>query len=115
MPSYVTAPWVSSRSSSSTNSANRSARSRGDHGSCPSTDASKPVPPDPIPSVTRPALTSSSVISSLARVTGCRKFGEVTIVPSRIRSVTPAAAVSVGTAPNHGPSRKVRHDRWSYV
>jgi hypothetical protein len=30
---------------------------------------------------------------------------EVTSVPIRIVDVTPAAAVSVGTAPNHVPSR----------
>jgi hypothetical protein len=96
------------------NSANRSARSRGDHSPCPTTAASNPVPPAPMPTVTRPPLMSSSDMSSFASVTGCRKFGEVTIDPSRIREVTPAAAVSVGTAPNHGPSRNgTRHDRWS--
>ncbi|MDF9811558.1 hypothetical protein M2266_000789 [Streptomyces sp. SPB162] len=36
-----------------------------------------------------------------------------TRVPSRIRSVAVAAAVRVGTAPNHGPSRNVRQERWS--
>ena len=58
---------------------------------------------------------SSSDISSLASVTGCRKFGEATKVPSRMRSVTPAAAARVGIAPNHGRFRKLRQDRWSYV
>jgi hypothetical protein len=33
-----------------------------------------------------------------------RGLTDVTSVPSRMRSVTAAAAVSVGTAPNHGPS-----------
>ncbi|CAM5608303.1 hypothetical protein SBADM41S_00553 [Streptomyces badius] len=66
-----------------------------------------------MPSVIRPPEMSSREISSLASVTGWRKFGEVTRVPSRRRSVAVAAAVSVGRAPNHGPSRKVRQDRWS--
>jgi len=45
-----------------------------------------------------------------------RGLTDVTIVPSRIRDVTPAAAVNVGTAPNHGPPLNgPRHDRWSYV
>src|SRR5260221_70601 len=78
----------------------RSARARGVQGSCPSAVGSNPVPPAPTPSVTRPSETSSREMSSLASVTGCRKLGEVTSVPSRIRSVTAAAAVSVGTAPN---------------
>lgn len=42
-----------------------------------------------------------------------RGLTEATNVPSRTRSVTPAAAVNVGTAPNHGPSLNVRHDKWS--
>ena len=56
---------------------------------------------------------SSSVISSFANGTGCRKFGDATSGPSRMRSVTPAAAVSVGIAPNQGESRSERHARWS--
>jgi hypothetical protein len=44
-----------------------------------------------------------------------RGLTDVTRVPNRMREVTAAAAVSVGTAPNHGPSRNVFHDRWSYV
>ncbi|CAM5354598.1 hypothetical protein STANM309S_03433 [Streptomyces tanashiensis] len=111
MPRSVTASSV--RSSSATNSPKRSARSFGVHASCPRAVASKPLPPAPMPRVIRPPETSSSVISSLASVTGCRKFGEVTRVPSPSRSVAVAAAVSVGSAPNHGPSRKLRQDRWS--
>lgn len=46
---------------------------------------------------------------------GERGLTDVTSVPSLIRSVAAAAAVSVGTAPNHGSSRNDRHDRRSYV
>ena len=35
------------------------------------------------------------------------------MVPSRIRLVTIAAAVSVGTASNHGPSTSERQPMWS--
>jgi len=42
-----------------------------------------------------------------------RGLTDVTSVPGRTREVTAAAAVSVGTAPNHGPSRNVGQDRWS--
>ena len=56
---------------------------------------------------------SSSVISSLAKGTGCRKFGEATSGPRRIVVVTHAAAVNVGIAPNHGASRKDLQERWS--
>ena len=49
---------------------------------------------------------SSSAVTSRAKCTGCRKFGDATSVPSRIREVTVAAAVSVGTASNHGPSTR---------
>jgi hypothetical protein len=52
-------------------------------------------------------------MSSLANVTGCRKFGEETSGPKRILLVTCAAAASSGTAPYHGPSRKDCHDKWS--
>ncbi len=45
---------------------------------------------------------------------GERGLTEVTGVPSRIRSVA-VAAVRVGTDPDHGPSRKLRQLRWSYV
>ena len=44
-----------------------------------------------------------------------RKFGDATNGPSRMFSVTHAAAVSVGIAPNHGSSRSDRQARWSYV
>ncbi len=47
------------------------------------------------------------------KLTGWRKFGDATSVPSLIRSVTAAAAVSVGTASNHGPSTSERQPRWS--
>ena len=43
-----------------------------------------------------------------------RGLTDVTSVPSRIRDVTPAAAVSVGTAPNHVRSRNDRHVRWEH-
>jgi hypothetical protein len=39
---------------------------------------------------------------------------EVTSIPSRMRSVAAAAAVSVGIAPNHGSSRKLRQERSRY-
>jgi hypothetical protein len=55
--------------------------------------------------VSRPALTWSSVIASLASVTGWRKFGDATIVPSRIRDVAVATPVSQGIAANHGFAR----------
>jgi hypothetical protein len=45
--------------------------------------------------------------------TGCRATGDATNVPSRMRDVTIAAAVRVGTAENHGPSTRLRQPRWS--
>ncbi|BAJ29832.1 hypothetical protein KSE_40400 [Kitasatospora setae KM-6054] len=48
-------------------------------------------------------------------VMGERGWTDVTSVPSLIRSVAVAAAVSVGTDPNHGSSRKLRQLRWSYA
>jgi hypothetical protein len=42
-------------------------------------------------------------------------LGEATIVPNRMREVTPAAAASVGTASNQGPSTRSRQPMWSYV
>ena len=68
-----------------------------------------------MPSVSRPPEMSSSVTSSVAKGTGWRKFGDATSGPRRIRSVALAAAVSVGTAPNHVESRSERQARWSYV
>ncbi len=50
---------------------------------------------------------------SFANGTGCRRFGEVTSVPSRMVLVLSAAATSVGTVANHGPSAIVRQARWS--
>ncbi|GGR60311.1 hypothetical protein GCM10010282_61540 [Streptomyces roseolus] len=44
---------------------------------------------------------------------GERGSTEMTRVPGRSRSVAVAAAVGAGRAPNHGPSRKARQDRWS--
>ncbi len=61
----------------------------------------------------RPPLMSSSAVSWRAKLTGCRKFGDATSVPRPIREVTVAAAVSVGTASNHGPSTRSRQPRWS--
>ena len=75
--------------------------------------ASHPSPPDPSPTVSRPSDTSSSVISSRANGTGCRKFGEATSVPNRIVEVASAAAVSVGIAANHDESRSDRQAMWS--
>ena len=54
-------------------------------------------------------------MTSLAKGTGWRKFGDATHVPSPIRSVTAAAAASNGTVANHGSSARSRHARWSYV
>jgi hypothetical protein len=50
-------------------------------------------------------------MSSLANGTGWRKFGDATRVPRRMCSVAIAAAVSVGTAPNHAESRNDRQAR----
>ena len=111
-PSWSVTGWLSSRSMRWQNSANRPARSRAVTG-VPSTSASNPVPPAPMPSSSRPSLTSSRPITSLANGTGWRKFGEATQVPSRIRSVTTAAAVSNGTVASHGPSASERQARWS--
>jgi hypothetical protein len=44
---------------------------------------------------------------------GERGLTDVTRVPSRIRPVAVAAAVSVGTALNHGSSRKLRQDPYA--
>ncbi len=46
-------------------------------------------------------------------VTGERGLTEDTSVPSRSRSVAVAAAVSVGSEPNHGSSWNDRRLRWS--
>ena len=61
---------VNRRSSSSTNSAKRSARSAVLHGTCPSTVASGPWLPAPIPRSKRPSTRSSRVTTSRARLTG---------------------------------------------
>jgi hypothetical protein len=56
---------------------------------------------------------SSSAVTSRAKWTGWRKFGDATRVPIRIVDVTVAAAVSVVIASNHGPSARSRQPRWS--
>jgi hypothetical protein len=56
---------------------------------------------------------TSSVISSLAKGTGCRKFGEATKVPSCSLDVVSAAAVNAGTVAYQLESAKARHARWS--
>ena len=66
-----------------------------------------------MPAITRPPEMSSSVSRSLASVTGCRKFGDVTQVPRPILLVTVAAAVSVGMVPNQSCSDRSRQARWS--
>ena len=96
-----------------TNSVNRSARSLVDQGSRSSVVASQPKPPAPMPRVKRPAERSSRVMSSRANGTGWRKVGDATRVPSRILSVTTAAAAKVGTAACQGPSRRLLQLRWS--
>ncbi len=48
--------------------------------------------------------------SSVRAAIGERGLTDVTSVPNRIRSVAHAAAVSVGTDPNQGWSRKLRRD-----
>ena len=70
-------------------------------------------PPVPIPHRMRPPEMSSSESRSRRNVTGWRKFGDVTNVPRRMRSVTIAAAVSVDTVPYHGESGRPPHVRWS--
>src|SRR5690606_303138 len=85
------------------------------HSGPPRTPASEArrVPPAPTPTVSRPPLTWSIVLTACAVGTGCRKFGEVTIVPSRIREVTAAAALSVVYASYQGV--EPRHAMWSYT
>ena len=56
---------------------------------------------------------SSSDCTSRWNVTGCRKLGDDTNVPSRTVEVTIAAAVSVGVVPNHGDSGSPPQTRWS--
>ena len=63
--------------------------------------------------MSRPSLRSSRATTSRANGTGWRKVGVATSVPNRIVLVTDAAAASVGTAANHGESRRVRQARWS--
>ena len=72
----------------SRNSSKRAMRSAGGHGSCPSALASGPSLPGPRPRSSRPSLRSSSARASRASVTGWRKLGVATSVPSRMRSVT---------------------------
>ena len=97
------------------NSAKRARRSAGVHGSCPSAVASGPSLPGPSPRSSRPPLRSSRARASRASVTGWRKFGVATRVPSRTRSVTAAAAASTGTEACHGPSGMPPQRMWSYV
>ena len=61
----------------------------------------------------RPPDTSSSDCTSRCSSTGWRKFGDDTNVPSPIRSVTSAAAVSVGIVAYHGESGSPAQTRWS--
>jgi hypothetical protein len=56
---------------------------------------------------------SSRAVSWRAKLAGWRKFGEATKVPGATREVAVAAAVSVGTASNQGPSTRLRQPRWS--
>jgi hypothetical protein len=90
----------------------------------PPAGGQRPLAEDPLvvaprararPHTSRPWEMSSSVIISLAKVTGCRYSGVATRVPRPMREVTVAAAVRVGTQPNHGSSRSHRHMRWSWV
>src|SRR3984893_3616172 len=52
---------------------------------------------------------------SLASVTGWRKLGDETIVPSRMVILLAVRPVSHGIAACHACSRYRRHARWSYV
>jgi hypothetical protein len=79
----------------------------------PKTSASNPVPPAPTPRVNRPPEMWSSVIASLASVTGCRNVGEATMVPTLIVLVFAANPVSHGIAACQARSRYRRQDRWS--
>src|ERR1700722_9933815 len=97
------------------NSAKRARRSPGVQGPWPSAVASGPSLPGPSPRSRRPPLTSSSASASRASVTGWRKLGVATRVPSRMRWVTAAAAASTGTAACHGPSGMPPQRTWSYV
>ena len=112
-PLQVVEGCRSSRSSSVTNSSNRSARSRPESDRPPSTAASNPGPPAPTPMTIRPPDITSSVISSLAKGTGCRKLGEATKVPRVSRDVDSAAAARVGTVACQSESTKARQARWS--
>jgi hypothetical protein len=70
-------------------------------------------PPEPIPQTKRPFEMSSSASTSRVSVSGCRKLGEVTKVPSLIVEVASAAAVSVGVVPYQGESWSPPQVRWS--
>ena len=114
-PGTTSAGSRSRRSSTSTNSAKRSALAADRPGRCAEHGG---VPPGASGAdAEREAATreSSNVTTSLAKGTGWRKLGETTRVPSRMRSVARAAAVSAGTAANQGESRSDRQARWSYV
>ncbi len=113
-PRWSTWSVVSSRSSRPVNSASRSASSRSVGSEPPRIVASIP-PPEPIPQTNRPPEMSSSASRSRVSGSGCRKFGVVTKVPKRARSVTVAAAARVGMVPCQGESGSPRQLRWSYV
>jgi hypothetical protein len=70
-------------------------------------------PPAPMPHRKRPFEMSSRARISRVSASGCRKFGEVTNVPSLTVEVASAAAVSVGVVPYQGESCRPPHVRWS--
>lgn len=111
-PSKSTWSVVSSLSNSSTNSVSRSTFCRAVRSSPPRMVVSMP-PPEPIPQRNRPPEMSSIASTSRVSVSGWRKFGEVTKVPSLILEVARAAAVSVGVVPYHGESCRPPQVRWS--
>lgn len=54
-------------------------------------------------------------MTSCTNGSGCRKFGDATMKPSSIRDVASAAALNVGTEPNHGSPTSGPQPRWSNV
>ncbi len=61
----------------------------------------------------RPSEMSARLSRSLAQVTGCRKLGDATQVPSLSVVVASAATVRVGTVAYQSSSARLRQARWS--
>lgn len=96
-PATVGALVVSSWWVSSTNPANRRLAAQLPRGQLVTPERLRVRPR---PRTNRPSLTASNASAAFAVVTGCRKFGAVTMVPTPMREVT-AAAASVVSASCH--------------